>query len=424
MFIDKVIIFVKSGKGGDGAVSFLREKYMPDGGPNGGDGGKGGDIILEADNTVTSLGAFRYNKKFAAENGENGGDNNRSGRNAKDTVIKIPVGTVIFNNDTGKLLYDFTEDKQRFTVLSGGRGGRGNQHFATSTRQAPKFAKPGDISLEANLLLELKTIADVGLVGFPNVGKSTFLSRVTNARPKIANYHFTTLSPNLGMVKYKDADEFILADIPGLIEGANEGLGLGHDFLRHVERTRLLIHVLDAASSEGRDPKEDFDIINNELFSYSEKLRQRPQIIALNKIDLMPDEKKAEELKSYFEIKGYKTFLISAATGKGLNALLDYVVSQLPLIEKTPSFFSEEELVIHTPEKTNDFKIRRDGRTFYVTGEMMARILATVNLNDYESAAYFQKVLKYKGVFKALENAGIEDGDTVDINGYEFEYYK
>lgn len=424
MFIDKIEIFVKSGKGGNGSVSFLREKYMPDGGPNGGDGGKGGDIILEADITVNTLGAFRYNRRFIAENGEDGGDNKRSGKNAKDTIIKIPVGTVVFNKDTGKLLCDMLEDKQRYTVLTGGRGGRGNQHFATSTRQAPKFAKPGDISLEANLLLELKTIADVGLVGFPNVGKSTFLSRVTNAQPKIANYHFTTLSPNLGMVKYKDAEEFILADIPGLIEGANEGLGLGHDFLRHVERTRLLIHVLDAASSEGRDPKEDFDIINNELFSYSEKLRERPQVVALNKIDLMQDEKEGAELKKYFKDKGYPAFLISAATGKGLEALLNYVISVLPQIEKTPSFFTPEELVVHTPEKNDAFEIHKENHIFYVTGEMMARILATVNLSDYESASYFQRVLKYKGVFKALEKAGITDGDTVDINGYQFEYYK
>ena len=424
MFIDKVLIHVKSGKGGDGAISFLREKYMPDGGPNGGDGGAGGDVILVADASVNTLGAFRYKRKFEAEAGQPGGPNRCSGKDGVNLEIPLPIGTVIFDENTGKLLCDLVEDGQTYTAAKGGRGGRGNQHFATSTRQAPKFAKPGDEAQEKNLLLELKTIADVGLVGFPNVGKSTFLSRVTNAKPKIANYHFTTLSPNLGMVSYKNADEFILADIPGLIEGASDGLGLGHDFLRHVERTRLLIHVLDAASSEGRDPREDFEAINHELFSYSEKLQQRPQIVALNKTDLMADEEEALALKAYFEEKGYAAFPISAATGKGLTELLDHVISILPEIEKTPAFFTEEEIFVHTPHKGPEFEIEKEGDIYFVTGEMPRRLLMTVNLSDYESTAYFQRVLKNKGVFAALEKAGVTDGDTVNLCGFEFEYYK
>ena len=423
MFIDKVTINAKSGKGGDGAISFLHEKYMPDGGPNGGDGGRGGDIILQADASITTLGAFRYKRKFAAEDGEDGKPKKCSGKNADDLIIKIPIGTVVFDADSGKLLCDMVEDQQQFTALKGGRGGRGNQHFATSRRQAPKFAKPGDIAQSMNLLLELKTIADVGLIGFPNVGKSTFLSRVTNARPKIANYHFTTLSPNLGIVQYKNADEFILADIPGLIEGASDGVGLGHDFLRHVERTRMLIHVIDASGSEGRDPKTDFDIINNELRSYSEILQQRPQVVALNKIDLMQDDT-GEKLRKYFEDMGYKAFLISAATGDGINALLDHVVTILPETEKTPAFFTPEEIVVHTPKRTDEFEVYEKDGTYYVTGDMMQRILGTVNLSDYESSTYFQRVLKNKGVFVALEEAGIQEGDTVNICDYEFEYYK
>lgn len=423
MFIDKVIIHIRSGKGGDGAISFHREKYVPDGGPNGGDGGIGGDVILEADASVNTLGAFRYKRNFAAQNGEPGGGNNCSGKNAEDLIIKVPVGTVLFDNKAGRLLCDMTQDRQQFTALKGGRGGRGNQHFATSTRQAPNFAKPGDAAQEMDLLLELKTIADVGLIGFPNVGKSTLLSRVTNAKPKIANYHFTTLSPNLGIVQYKNADEFVLADIPGLIEGASDGMGLGHDFLRHIERTRMLIHVIDASASEDRDPKEDFDIINNELFSYSEKLKERPQIVALNKTDLM-SESDAQELKAYFETKGYPVFLISAATGKGLDLLLDYVVKILPETEKSPSFFTPDEIIIHTPARTDDFAISKENGVYYVTGDMMKRILGTVNLDDYESAAYFQRVLKNKGIFAALEKEGIHDGDTVDICGLQFEYYR
>lgn len=424
MFIDKVNIRVISGKGGDGAMSFRREKYVPDGGPDGGDGGKGGDVVLVSDASFNSLGEFRFKTVFAAKDGEPGGGNKRSGKDAEDLIIKVPVGTVVFDEDDGKLLFDFTEEDQRFIAARGGRGGRGNQHFATATRQAPKFAKPGDDAEKLNLLLELKTIADVGLVGFPNVGKSTLLSMVTNAKPKIADYYFTTLSPNLGIVKHKNAEEFVLADIPGLIEGASGGMGLGLDFLRHVERTRLLVHVIDASGSEGREPRHDFETINNELFLYSPKLRERQQIVALNKTDLISDKSNLDALKSYFENMGNKVFCISAVTGSGLDELLDYIVGKLPAIEKSPTFFTQEEIMIHTPEAADDYEITVSDGIYHLSGNMPRRLLKSVNLEDYESSQYFQRVLKNKGIFAELEKAGIKDGDTLDIYGYEFEYYK
>ncbi len=427
MFIDKITITATSGKGGDGAISFRREKYEPDGGPNGGDGGNGGSIIFVADQSMNNLGAFRYKRKFVAENGEPGGKQNKSGKNAPDLYIQVPVGAVIFDNDTGKLICDMLEDKQEFVACQGGRGGRGNQHFATSTRQAPRFAKPGDDAETKNLTLELKTIADVGLVGFPNVGKSTLLSVVSNARPKIANYHFTTLTPNLGMVRHKNAPEFVLADIPGLIEGASEGSGLGHEFLRHVERTRMLIHVIDASGSEGRDPLDDFEKINEELSAYSPVLGERKQVVALNKTDLIFDDEGRENLakiKEELSLRGYDVFEISAATAKGVEELFDYVVSILPEIPATPTFFTQEEIEEFAPDSGNQFEIEVIDGVYYVTGEMPRRLLRTVNLEDYESSNYFQRTLKNKGVFSALEKAGIQDGDTLDICGYEFEYYK
>ena len=425
MFIDKVTINIRSGKGGDGAVSFQREKYIPNGRPDGGDGGKGGDIVFKADKALNNLVAFKYKRKYFAEDGQNGSAKRCTGRDADGMVIYVPIGTVLFNADTGEFLCDMTEHNQKYVAAKGGRGGNGNQHYATSTRQAPMFAKPGDDAIEMQILLELKTIADVGLVGFPNVGKSTFLSVVTNAKPKIANYHFTTLSPNLGMVQYKDAQDFIIADIPGLIEGANEGLGLGHDFLRHVERTRLLVHVIDVSGVEGRDPKEDFDVINNEMFSYSEKLQLRPQIVALNKVDILGDREKAEEVKQYFENKGYPTFIMSAATGQGTQELLDRIISELAEITVEPLLFEEEDFVINAPIVKEDFVITRDSKgVFFVEGDMIRRLLMTVNLDDYQSNVYFQKVLKNKGVFEELENRGVKDGDTVNLMGYEFEYYE
>ena len=424
MFIDKVKITVRSGKGGDGHVSFRREKYVPNGGPDGGDGGRGGNIVLVADAALNNLGSFRFTKIFTANDGEPGGKNKRSGKDADDTYIKVPVGTAVYDDETGLLVCDLVEDGQACIVANGGRGGQGNQHYATSTRQAPSFAKPGDPSVERVLDLELKTIADVGLIGFPNVGKSTFLSRVTNARPKIADYHFTTLSPNLGVVIYKDASEFVIADIPGLIEGASEGAGLGHDFLRHIERTRLLVHVVDAAGSEGRDPKEDFEIINAELFQYSPKLRERKQIVALNKADLLEDRSTAEELKKYFEDKGYDTFIMSAAADGSFNELLDRIVTDLSEIEYEPLLFTETEIREHTFESQSDYDIKLIDGVYYVTGKMMERLVPSVNFEDYQSLAYFQRVLKNKGVFDRLEQMGINDGDTVCIEDFEFEYYR
>lgn len=427
MFVDKVKINVKSGKGGDGAVAFRREKYVPNGGPSGGDGGKGGDVIFVANNALNTLEAFRYKRKFAAQAGENGSRSNMSGKDGNDIKIEVPVGTVIFDGQTGQLICDMIENHQEVTVLKGGRGGRGNQHFATATRQSPKFAKPGDEAEEKDLILELKTIADVGLIGFPNVGKSTILSMVTNATPKIANYHFTTLSPNLGIVKYKNSEEFVLADIPGLIEGASDGQGLGHQFLRHVERTRLLVHVLDASSIEGRDPKKDFDIINNELSLYSEKLKERPQIVVLNKTDLInPDEKeeKIKDLTKYFEDKGYKVFNSSAAMNEGLDKIMDCIVELLPETPKTPLFFTTEEKVIYAPKAEKEYEIEVENNVYYVEGKMMRRLIKSVNLEDYESSMYFQRVLKNKGIFEEMEKMGIKDGDIVNIEGFEFEYYK
>ena len=423
MITDRVEIEVASGKGGDGAVSFRREKFVPNGGPDGGDGGKGGDVIIMADEALNNLGSFKFKKNFRAQDGQNGGSNKCSGKSAEDLTIKVPVGTAVFDRTTGRVVCDLTENGASCVVARGGRGGNGNQHYATSTRQAPSFAKSGDPAVVRSLVLELKLLADVGLVGFPNVGKSTFLSMVTNAKPKIADYHFTTLYPNLGIVKYKDAPEFTLADIPGLIEVASQGAGLGHDFLRHIERTRLLVHVLDAASSEGRDPKEDFDTINNELFEYSEKLRERRQIVMLNKAD-MAEPQTLSELKSYFEGLGYDTFVTSAALNTGLTDVLDCVIRILPEIEKTPLFFTEDELVLHTVEEEEQFTVSREMGVFYVEGPMIRRLTGSVNIDNYESMAYFQKVLKNKGVFAELERMGVKDGDTVNIEGFEFEYYR
>ena len=345
MITDKAEIEVRSGKGGDGCVSFRHEKYVPNGGPDGGDGGCGGNVVLISDSALNNLGEFRIKRRFAARNGENGAGAKCSGKNADDLYIKVPVGTVVFDKETGKLLFDFTQNEQSFTAVKGGRGGNGNQHYATSTRQAPKFSKPGDPAQEKTLILELKILADVGLIGFPNVGKSTLLSMLTNAKPKIADYHFTTLYPNLGIVKYKNATEFVMADIPGLIEGASLGQGLGHDFLRHIERTRLLVHLIDVASSEDRDPIEDFGIINNELYSYSEALKSRPQIVVLNKADLLADKSTALKIKEHFTSLGYDTFITSAATSNGLSELLDKIVEKLKDLPKTHLFFTQEETV-------------------------------------------------------------------------------
>lgn len=415
-------IDVSSGRGGDGAVSFRREKYVPMGGPDGGDGGRGGDIVLESDASLNSLGNFRFQKKFQAAHGENGTGNNRSGKDAKSLCIKVPVGTVVFDEKTGYLLYDFTEDGQSYVVAAGGRGGNGNQHYANATRQAPRFSKPGDESVKKKLILELKTIADVGLVGFPNVGKSTLLSKITNAKPKIANYHFTTLSPNLGIVAYKDADDFVVADIPGLIEGASEGVGLGHDFLRHIERTKMIVHIIDASGSEGRDPIEDFGKINAELAGYSQKLAERVQVVALNKCDLISSSQ-ASKIKSHFAALGYDVFAISAATGKGVGELLDFVISILPGIESEVLFFTEEDIEIYSPAPVQEYETKVENGIYYLSGIMPTRLLRSVNLSDYESSTYFARVLKGKGILKELEDLGMKDGDTLNVCGFSFEYY-
>ena len=425
MIIDKVDIEVTSGKGGDGAVSFLREKYMPNGGPDGGDGGRGGSVIFKASKDVNTLSDFRYVKRFKADDGEPGQPKKMSGKDANDLYVKVPVGTVIFYN--GKVVADMTSDGEEFIAAKGGRGGNGNQHYALANRQAPRFAKPGDKGVTRRLTLELKMLADVGLVGFPNVGKSTLLSIVSNARPKIADYHFTTLDPNLGMVRYKNAEDFVMADIPGIIEGASEGRGLGSEFLRHIERTRILIHVLDASGSEGRDPKDDFVKINDELKKYSEKLSARKMIVMLNKADLVPPEKKGEliSLKEYFEDKGYKTFITSTAAHMGINELLDCVIETLKTVDYEPLFFTEGDIDEASMQTDNDsFDVTVTDGVYYVTGDLAERIMGTVNIDDYESLSYLQKLLKGKGILSALENAGVKDGDTVDIVGFEFEYYK
>ncbi|MBR4394952.1 MAG: GTPase ObgE [Eubacteriaceae bacterium] len=425
MIIDKVDIEVTSGKGGDGAVSFLREKFMPNGGPDGGDGGRGGSVIFKASKDVNTLSDFRYVKRFKADDGEPGQPKKMSGKDANDLYVKVPVGTVIFYN--GKVVADMTSDGEEFIAAKGGRGGNGNQHYALANRQAPRFAKPGDKGVTRRLTLELKMLADVGLVGFPNVGKSTLLSIVSNARPKIADYHFTTLDPNLGMVRYKNAEDFVMADIPGIIEGASEGRGLGSEFLRHIERTRILIHVLDASGSEGRDPKDDFVKINDELKKYSEKLSARKMIVMLNKADLVPPEKKGEliSLKEYFEDKGYKTFITSTAAHMGINELLDCVIETLKTVDYEPLFFTEGDIDEASMQTDNDsFDVTVTDGVYYVTGDLAERIMGTVNIDDYESLSYLQKLLKGKGILSALENAGVKDGDTVDIVGFEFEYYK
>lgn len=428
MFIDSTDIFIKSGDGGDGLVSFRREKYVPDGGPDGGDGGKGGSIIFEVDEGLNTLNDYRYKRKYVAENGENGGARNRFGKDGKDLILKVPEGTIIKDKETGKVIADMSHENRRIVLLKGGKGGKGNQHFATSTNQAPKHAQPGQDGIELFVTLELKVIADVGLVGFPNVGKSTLLSRVSNAKPKIANYHFTTLSPNLGVVDLPETNGFVIADIPGLIEGASEGIGLGHEFLRHIERTRMIIHVVDAASTEGRDPIEDIKVINEELKAYNEELASRPQVIAANKIDVLYGDDQIEvidKLKQEFEPKGVKVFPISAVSGAGIKELFYYVKEQLDSIEVEPIVFDQE--FIPEEEYTIDetFEVKKESEgLFVVEGPKIERMLDYTNLETEKGLAYFQRFLKENGILKELEKLGIEDGDTVKLYGWEFDYYK
>ncbi|HIV35312.1 MAG TPA: GTPase ObgE [Candidatus Blautia intestinigallinarum] len=429
MFADRAKIIIRSGKGGDGHVSFRRELYVPNGGPDGGDGGKGGDVIFEVDKGLNTLTDYRHRRKFQAQDGEPGGKRRCHGGNGSDIILKVPEGTVVTEATTGKVIADMSGENIRQVILKGGRGGKGNMHYATATMQVPKYAQPGQPAQELEVQLELKVIADVGLVGFPNVGKSTFLSRVTNAQPKIANYHFTTLSPNLGVVDL-DGAGFVIADIPGLIEGASEGVGLGHEFLRHIERTRVIIHIVDAASTEGRDPIDDIYKINKELEAYNPEIARRPQVIAANKIDAIYDESESpvELLKMEFEPKGIKVFPISAVSGQGVKELLYYVQGLLNSMEQKPvtfeqEFFPEDVLVTenlpYTVEVDED-----DAHTFIVEGPKIEKMLGYTNLDSEKGFAFFQRFLKDSGILDDLEEAGIQEGDTVRMYGFEFDYYK
>ena len=425
MFADSAKIFIKSGKGGDGHVSFRRELFVAAGGPDGGDGGKGGDIIFEVDEGLNTLTDFRMKRKYVAGEGEPGGKRKCHGADAKSLTLKVPEGTVIKDFETGKVIADMSGENKREVILRGGKGGFGNMNFATATMQVPKFAKPGQPGKEMFVLLELKVIADVGLVGFPNVGKSTLLSRVSNAKPKIANYHFTTLDPHLGVVDVKGAGGFVMADIPGLIEGASEGVGLGHDFLRHIERTKVLVHVVDAASTEGRDPVEDIKTIMNELKSYDESLLERPQLIAANKIDAIYDEENSqiERIKEAFP--DIKVFPISGVSGKGIQELLYELVNVLSTIDRTVKVFEKEFEVDYSSDKNLPFtvEIDEDG-VFVVEGPRIEKMLGYTNLDSEKGFDFFQKFLKTSGVLEKLEEAGIVDGNTVRMYGHEFDYYK
>ena len=423
MFTDYTKIIIKSGDGGNGAISFRREKYVAAGGPDGGDGGKGGDVYFVVDKDKNTLVDFRYNKKYKATNGENGSGAKCSGKSGEDIYIGVPIGTVLKDNETGKIIADLSRPDQKELVLKGGRGGRGNQHFATSTRQVPRFAEDGEPGQEKEVILELKLLADVGLLGFPNVGKSTFLSTVTSARPKIANYQFTTLEPNLGVVKSKDGSSFVIADIPGIIEGASQGVGLGLKFLRHIERTRLLLHLIDVSGLEGRNPVEDFNIINEELKNYSEKLANRKQIIVATKCDV-PNQELLEQLESLAKEKNMEFFKISSVTGDGLEKLLDYVSSILKTLPKEELVEKEEKIVYTLEDDKDEFTVTREKGKFIVKGEAVERIIRRVNIEDNESLYYLHKKLRELGVEEELKKQGINEGDIVKIANYELEWYE
>ena len=428
MFADRAKIYIRSGKGGDGHVSFRREKYVPNGGPDGGDGGDGGSVIFEVDEGLNTLTDFRHIRKYCAQDGEQGGKKNCRGKNGADIIVKVPEGTVIKELETGKIIADMSSGNRRQIIISGGKGGNGNQHYATSTMQAPKYAQPGQPAKELNLFLELKVIADVGLVGFPNVGKSTLLSRVTNARPKIANYHFTTLNPNLGVVDLDGSKGFVIADIPGLIEGASEGIGLGHEFLRHIERTKVLIHLVDAASPEGRDPVADIYAINKELEAYNADIVHRPQVIAANKIDaIYGEENPIQKIRDEFEPKGIKVFPISAVSGQGLKELLYYVNELLLQINEPPTVFESEfnpdtDIVVGNEPYTVEFDAKKN--EYIVEGPRIEKMLGYTNLESERGFQFFQKFLKDNEILDELEALGIQEGDTVRMYGLAFSYYK
>ena len=423
MFVDKAKIHVKAGDGGDGAVSFHREKYIAAGGPDGGDGGKGGNVVFVVDDNLSNLIDFRYKRKYVAEKGQNGSSKNSSGRGAPDLVVKVPMGTVVKEANTGRILADLS-DYEPVIIARGGKGGRGNAHFATSTRQIPKFAKPGFRGEEFDLVLELKLLADVGLVGFPNVGKSTLISVVSAAKPKIANYHFTTLTPVLGVVKTDEEHSFVMADIPGLIEGASEGAGLGHEFLRHVERCRLILHVLDASEIEGRDVCDDFDIINRELEGFSPELAKAPQIVAANKCD-MADPERLERLRKFIEEKGLPFYEISAATTQGTRELMLAVAGELSKLPPVKKFEAQPVTVAEMEQKLihdKSFEVTVDDGVYFVEAPWLWDILRSVNMEDYSSLQYFQRVLRTSGIIDKLLEMGIEEGDIVSIFDYEFEF--
>lgn len=423
MFVDKAKIKLKAGNGGNGRVSFRREKYVPNGGPDGGDGGNGGNIIFEADEGVTTLMDFRYKDNYRAEDGEDGGKKNKTGKTSPDLVIPVPVGTIIMEAQSQKVMADISKKGDRVIIAKGGKGGRGNQHFATSTRQAPTFAKMGTKGQEYTVILELKLIADVGLIGFPNVGKSTLLSKTTNANAKVANYHFTTLSPNLGVCRPYKNKEFVIADIPGLIEGASEGAGLGLEFLRHIERTRLLVHIVDVSGIEGRDPLNDFSVIQEELGEYSEKLAGKKQIVVAGKMDLVQDDDAVNRFIHELEARGYEVFPISGVTGEGVDALIARVVALLDEIKAEP-MIEAHDMYERVPEAEQEIRYFMDGDIYCAEGDKLERLMYSTNLEDVESIRHFQNSLRRIGVFDMLREMGVEDGDTVRIMGYEFEFYE
>ncbi len=428
MFADSAKIFIRSGKGGDGHVSFRRELFVAAGGPDGGDGGKGGDVIFEVDDNLNTLTDYRFVKKYIAEEGETGGKKNCHGKNGADLILKVPEGTVIKETESGKVIADMSHGNRREVILKGGRGGKGNQHYATATMQVPKYAQPGQKAKELNVTLELKVIADVGLVGYPNVGKSTFLSRVTNAKPKIANYHFTTLNPNLGVVDLENGDGFVIADIPGLIEGASQGIGLGHEFLKHIERTKVIIHMVDAAGVEGRDPIADIETINSELKAYNEELASKPQVIAANKLDILygeEEEKAVGILKDAFEPQGIKVFPISAVSGKGVRELLFHVKELLDSLPSEPVVFEKEFDLTAIDFGNEPYTVVKEAEhLFVVEGPRIERMLGYTNLDSEKGFEFFQHFLKDSGILDELEALEIEEGDTVKMYGLQFDYYK
>ena len=423
MFIDKAKIFIKAGKGGNGAISFRREKYVAAGGPDGGDGGKGGNVIFRVDSGMTTLMDFKYKRKYLAQNGDDGAGKRQKGKTGEDIIIKVPQGTIVRDAESNRIIADLSVPDKDVVIARGGNGGWGNSHFATAVRQTPNFAKNGQPGEERDIVLELKLLADVGLVGFPNVGKSTLLSRTTKADPKIANYHFTTLEPNLGVVDLGNHRSFVMADIPGIIEGASEGVGLGHEFLRHIERTRILIHVVDVSGIEGRNPIEDFDIINDELSKYDMQLEERPQIIAANKTDIVQDETAYEEFLAEMKNRGYEVFPIAAATNSGVEELMNKTYEELTKLPPIQIF--EPEMSIDEEEYVDDgagFEITRENDVFVVSGSWIEAVGGSVNFSDNESLAYFQRALLNRGVIEALVNKGIQEGQIVRIGDLEFEF--